>query len=332
MSDWRQVGGGAGAKGGPGRGRDRGRRATTPGEISKAGWWDILMRTKDEIANDHVSMIAAGIAFYGLLALFPAIAAIVSTWGLLADPQQIEGQIAAISSALPGQAADIVKEQAARIASNTGGASLAAIGGLLITIYSASKGMKAVIEALNIIYDEEEGRGFVKLNVVVLGLTLMMVVVMIVALGMVAVVPALLGNLGLGGVAQTLIAWLRWPILCVVILGVLAVIYRYAPSRDEPRWRWVSWGAAIATLLWIVGSIAFSIYVRNFGSYNETYGSLGAVVILLMWFWLSAFIVLLGAELNAEMEHQTAEDTTKGKTMPRGERGAQMADTVGEER
>ncbi len=332
MSDWRQVGGGAGAKGGPGRGRDRGRRATTPGEISKAGWWDILMRTKDEIANDHVSMIAAGIAFYGLLALFPAIAAIVSTWGLLADPQQIEGQIAAISSVLPGQAADIVKEQAARIASNTGGASLAAIGGLLITIYSASKGMKAVIEALNIIYDEEEGRGFVKLNVVVLGLTLMMVVVMIVALGMVAVVPALLGNLGLGGAAQTLIAWLRWPILCVVILGVLAVIYRYAPSRDEPRWRWVSWGAAIATLLWIVGSIAFSIYVRNFGSYNETYGSLGAVVILLMWFWLSAFIVLLGAELNAEMEHQTAEDTTKGKTMPRGERGAQMADTVGEER
>ena len=332
MSDWRQVGGGAGAKGGSGSGGDRGRRATTPGEISKAGWWDILMRTKDEIANDHVSMIAAGIAFYGLLALFPAIAAIVSTWGLLADPQQIEGQIAAISSVLPGQAADIIKEQAARIASNTGGASLAAIGGLLITIYSASKGMKAVIEALNIIYDEEEGRGFVKLNVVVLGLTLMMVVVMIVALGMVAILPALLGNLGLGGIAQTLIAWLRWPVLCVVILGVLAVIYRYAPSRDEPRWRWVSWGAVIATLLWIVGSIAFSIYVRNFGSYNETYGSLGAVVVLLMWFWLSAFIVLLGAEFNAEMEHQTAEDTTKGKTMPCGERGAQMADTVGEER
>ena len=330
MSDWRQVGGGDGAKRGSGRGR--GRRATTPGEIPKAGWWDILMRTKDEITNDHVSMIAAGVAFYGLLALFPAIAAIVSTWGLLADPQQIEGQIAAISSALPGQAADIIKEQASSVASNTGGASLAAIGGLLITIYSASKGMKAVIEGLNIIYDEEEDRGFIKLNIVVLGLTLMMVVVMIVALGMVAVVPALLGNLGLGGIAQTLIAWLRWPILCAVILGVLAVTYRYAPSRDEPRWRWVSWGAVIATLLWIAGSIAFSIYVRNFGSYNETYGSLGAVVILLMWFWLSAFIVLLGAELNAEMEHQTAEDTTKGQAMPRGERGAQMADTVGEER
>ncbi len=308
----------------------RGRRAERPRDIPKAGWRDIARRTWNELGDDHVSMIAAGVAFYILLALFPAIAAVISIWGLVADPAQIEQQIEAISGALPQQAASIIKDQARRLASSAGGAlSLGAIFGLLLTLYSASKGTKALIEGLNIIYDEEEERGFLRLNLVALGLTLGVLIVMIVALGLIAVVPAVLDSLGLGSTAKTLIAWLRWPLLFVIALGILAVFYRYAPSRDEARWRWVSWGSAIATLLWIVGSIAFSLYVRNFGSYNETYGSLGAVIILLTWLWLTAFIVLLGAELNAEMEHQTARDTTAGRPQPMGRRGARMADTVG---
>jgi membrane protein len=309
----------------------RGRRAERPRDIPKAGWRDILVRTKNETSNDHVSMVSAGVAFYGLLAIFPAIAAIISIWGLMFDPQQIEQQIEQISSALPQQAASIIEEQARAVAANAGtGVSIAVIGGLLLTLYSASKGMKALIEGLNIIYDEEEDRSFIKLNLVALALTLGLILVMIVSLGLIMIVPALLGSLGLGSTVQALVTYLRWPILAVVAIVGLAVLYRFAPSRDQPRWQWVSWGAVIATALWIVGSIVFSIYVRNFGSYNETYGSLGAVVILLMWFWLSAFIVLMGAELNSEMEHQTARDTTHGQPQPMGRRGAHAADTIGE--
>jgi membrane protein len=309
----------------------RGRRAERPQDIPKPGWRDVLVRTKNEISDDHVSMIAAGVAFYGLLAIFPAIAALISIWGLMFDPRQIEQQIALVSSALPQQAASIITDQARKIASSAGaGMSIAAIAGILLTLYSAAKGMKALIEGLNIIYDEDEKRGFIRLNLVSLALTLGLIAVMIVSLGLIIVAPALLGSLGLGSTVEALVTYLRWPILFVVAIVGLAVLYRFAPSRNQPRWRWVSWGAAIATALWIIGSIAFSIYVRNFGSYNETYGSLGAVVILLMWFWVSAFIVLLGAELNSQMELQTAEDTTRGRPQPMGRRGAHVADTVGE--
>ena len=311
-------------------GKERGRRAERPREIPKPGWRDILLRTKNEISDDHVSMIAAGVAFYGLLAIFPAIAAIISTWSLAFDPQQIEQQIEQLSSHLP-QAGSIISDQARKIASGAGtGVSLTAIGGVLLTIYSASKGMKALMEGLNIIYDEDEKRGFIKLNLVALGLTLGMIVVLIISLGLIMVAPALVSGLGFGSTIETLVTWLRWPILFVVAIVGLGLLYRFAPSRDQPQWRWVSWGAVLATVLWLVASIAFSIYVQNFGSFNETYGSLGAVVILLTWFWVSAFIVLMGAELNAEMEHQTKHDTTEGRAKPMGERGARVADTVGE--
>jgi membrane protein len=307
----------------------RGQHAERPREIPKAGWRDILLRTKNELSDDHVSMIAAGVAFYGLLAIFPMIAALISIWALIFDPQQIARQIEQISGYLP-EAGSIIKDQATKIASGTGtGVSIAAIGGIILALYSASAGMKALIEGLNIIYDEEEKRGFIRLYLSALGLTLGMIVILIVALALIMAAPTLLSSLGLGPTVQTLVTWLRWPVLFVIAIVSLGVLYRFAPSRDEPRWHWVSWGAAIATVLWLIGSALFSIYVQNFGSYNETYGALGAVVILLMWFWLSAFIVLAGAELNAEMEHQTARDTTRGPARPMGERGAQVADTVG---
>ncbi|HUF55589.1 MAG TPA: YihY/virulence factor BrkB family protein [Thermohalobaculum sp.] len=307
----------------------RGRDAERPREIPKPGWRDVLIRTWNEMGRDHVSMIAAGVGFYGLLALFPAIAAIISLWGLVFDPAAIESQIEQASGALPEQAAAIVEEQARSVAAGAGGVGLAAIGGLLLTLYSATKGVKSLIEGLNIIYDEEESRGFVRVNLVAFGLTLVLIVMMLAALGLIVVLPALLGVVGLGGTAETLIALLRVPLLALVAVLGLAILYRFAPSRASPRWRWISWGAVIATLLWVIGSIAFSVYVRNFGSYNETYGSIGAMIVLLMWFWLSAYIVLMGAELNSEIEHQTERDSTTGAWKPMGERGARAADTVG---
>jgi membrane protein len=314
-----------------GAGAERGRQAERPQDIPKPGWRDIFWRTKAELTQDHVSMVAASIAFYGLLAIFPTIAAMISIWGLVFDPQQITQQIESVSGALPQDAAGILNDQARAVAGGAGaGVSLAAVVGILLALYSASKGMQAMIEGLNIVYDEDEKRGFIKLTLMTLILTIGLIAMMIVALGLIAVLPALLGNLGLGEVFQALLTYARWPLLLVVALVGLAVLYRYAPSREVPQWQWVSPGAVIATVLWLIGSIAFSIYVRNFGSYNETYGSLGAVVILLMWFWLSAFIVLLGAEVNCELERQTERDTTAGRPRPRGERGAYAADTVGE--
>jgi membrane protein len=307
---------------------ERGRQAERPSEIPKAGWRDILVRTWKEIGDDHVSLIAAGVGFYALLALFPAIAALIAIWGLAFDPQQIEQQITAISQFLPEQAGAIITDQARQVAAAGGGLGLAAVIGILLALYSASKGIKALIEGLNIIYDEQEKRGFIKLNLMALVITLGIIVALIVALGVIVVLPIVLELLGLGPIVDALVSIVRWPLLFAFAMLVLAALYRWAPSRAPARWRWVTWGAAIATLIWVLGSIAFSIYVRNFGSYNETYGALGAVIILLMWLWLSAFVVLLGAELNAEMEHQTERDSTTGAPEPRGRRGAQVADEV----
>jgi membrane protein len=308
----------------------RGRQATGPTEIPKAGWRDILLRVKDEISNDHVSISAAGVAFYGLLAIFPAIAALIGIAGLMFDPAGIEGQLEQAAAVLPENAARILQDQARKVAENSGGtASFAAIGGLALALYSASAGMRTLMESMNIAYDEDETRGFVALYATSLALTVVLIIGAVVAMGAVLILPTLFGSLGLGAVFQAVLNYGRWPVLALLMILGLAVIYRYGPSREDARWRWITPGAVIATVLWVIASIAFSIYVRNFGSYNETYGSLGGVIILLMWFWLSAFIVLLGAELNAEMEHQTEHDTTTGGRQPMGDRGAAMADSIG---
>jgi membrane protein len=310
---------------------DAGRAADRPGQIPSGGWRDIAFRVKNEISSDNLSMIAAGVAFYGLLAIFPAIAAAVSIYGLVADPQTVQQQISQLSGILPQDAQGIINDQLSRVSGSAAGAlGIGAIAGLLLTLWSANKGTKALIEALNIVYDEQDERGFIKLNLISLALTVGLLVFVIFVLALVAALPALVGNLGLPETLTTWARWLRWPILALVFVIALAVLYRFAPDRDQPKWRWVSWGAVAATVLWIAGSILFSWYVSNFGSYNETYGSVGAVIILMMWFWLSAFIVLLGAEVNAEIEHQTERDTTRGEPRSMGERRAHVADTVGE--
>ena len=315
------------------RSDDRGRAAESPREIPRAGWKDIALRVKDEMSNDNLSMIAAGVAFYILLAIFPAIAALVSIYGLFADSATVQQHVQMLGQFIPQEAMAIIEEQMQRVAGSAKGALGFGVAiGILAAIWSAAKGMKALIEALNIVYDERETRGFIKLNLIALGLTLGLILFIIVTLGAIVVLPALFGNLGLGNLVQDLIAILRWPALAIALMIVLAILYRFAPDRDKPRWQWVSWGAVAATVLWIIGSIAFSWYVQNFGSYNKTYGSVGAVVILMMWFWISAYVILLGAETNAEMEHQTEKDTTSGRGEPLGRRGAYVADTVGESR
>lgn len=271
-----------------------------------AQWWRILKRTYEGISESHVSLTAAGVAFYGLLAVFPAIAAVVSLWGLLADPQHLEGEIAGVSTVLPAEARSIIVGQAQSIASNAGsGITFATIFGILFTIFSTSKGVKALMEGLNVIHGERETRGFVRLNAVSLALTFGAVAMAVIAFAAVVVVPAVVAALGLDRLPGVDLALLRWPLLALVTLVGLAVLYGIAPSGRRPV-VWLSWGTVVATVLWLAASGLFSLYVGSFGTYNETYGALGGVIILLMWLWISAFVVLLGAILDAEIARERA--------------------------
>ncbi len=305
--------------------RDRGRAADKPQQIPAKGWKDIAVRVKDSLRDDQVSLLAAGVAFFTLMALAPALAAVVSIYGLVTTPAEASEQIADFTTALPAQARPLVADQLKTVAAGKpSGLGLALVVSVLLSLWTASAGMKQLIEAVNVAYDESETRKFFRLRGLALLLTLGMIVLFVVVLGLLAVVPAVLSGAG-----QTVANILRWPLLAALMAGALAVLYRFAPDRDQPKFRWVTWGAGIATLLWVIGSVLFTIYVSNFGKYNETYGSLGAVVVLLLWLYLSAFIVLLGAEINAEMELQTAKDTTTGPERPMGRRDAYAADKVG---
>jgi membrane protein len=308
----------------------RGRAATTPSEIPARGWKDVLVRVYHEVSDDRVVAIAAGVTFYVLLAIFPAVAALVSLYGLFADPQTIAEHLNDASSFLPGGAVEIIGEQINRVAAQ-GEATLGAalIIGLAISLWSANGGIKALIDALNIVYDETEKRSFFKLNALSLTFTIAFVGFLLVALGAMVILPVVIDYLGLARIAETAMKILRWPILFVPVALGIACLYRYGPSRDKPKWRWVTWGSAFAALVWIAASMLFAWYAENFGSYNKTYGSLGAAIGLMTWIWLSTIVILMGAELDAEMEHQTARDTTAGPERPLGARGATVADNVG---
>ena len=307
-----------------------GRQALTPLEIPASGWRDIAWRVYAEIQSDRLLAVAAGVVFYGLLALFPAIAALVSFYALFADAATIGKHLAFAAALMPGDAYGIVEEQIARIAQGGGGGlSSAFIVGLLLAIWSANAGIKAMIDALNVIYGETEKRSFIWLNLLSLVLTLGALSVLLLAIGVVIVLPLAFAWLGVSGAGEWALAMLRWPAIIIVLTIALAVLYRFGPDRREAQWKWLSVGAVVATLLWLAGSALFSWYLSNFADYNATYGSLGAGIGLMMWLWLTSIAVLLGAEINAEIEHQTARDTTVGRTKPLGARGAAMADTVG---
>jgi membrane protein len=307
-----------------------GRRAAWPSEIPKRGWWDILMRVKEDIARNNLSLIAAGAAFYGFLAIPSAIAALIALYGLAFDPADVQRQVQSMQGLLPGDVVTLLSDQL-RALTERPAASLGVglLVSVLIALWSARSATSSMITVLNIAYKEPEKRGFIRLNAISFGLTFGTVIFAVIALAMIALLPAVIDLLPLGSLGKTIASVMRWPILIALVMATLAAIYRFAPSRDEPKWRWVSWGAAIATLLWIVGSALFSVYVAKFASYDKSYGSLGAVVVLLMWLYLSAFAVLLGAELNAEIEHQTARDSTTGRPRPMGQRGATVADSIG---
>ena len=309
----------------------RGRSADSPTEIPPKGWKDIAFRVKDEVAADRVGLIAAGVAFYGLLALFPAITALIAISGMLVEPSQVVAQLEDLKGLMPEEVIAIVTDQATAVAgSREGGLGLAAVLGVLIALWSASKGMASLIEGVNVAYDEEEKRGFVKLKLVTLGLTFFLMMGLLGALIATLVLPIVLALFELGPMFEILMTAVLWVgLFCLTVFG-LSVLYRYAPSRDAPEWQWASPGALIACLVWVIASAGFAFYVGNFGSYNESFGSLAGVIVLLMWFWISAFIILLGAEVNAEMEAQTREDTTTGPDEPMGQRGAVKADTLGE--
>jgi membrane protein len=310
--------------------RGRGRHADTPTEIPAKGWKDILWRTYEEFNKDRVMSVAAGVTYYALLAVFPAIAALVSIYGLFADPVTIQDHLNTLSGIMPGGALDIIREQVTRIASQGGGTlGLSFVIGLVISLWSANAGMKAVFDALNIVYDEDEKRSFIKLNLMSLTFTLGAIVFLLTAVGGIIVLPILLNFIGLGSRAEWLLSIARWPVLLACVVLGLALLYRFGPSRDKAEWKWVTPGGVVAAVLWLAVSMLFSWYVSNFGSYNETYGSLGAVIGFMTWIWISSIVVLVGAEVNAEMEHQTSKDTTEGAHQPLGTRGAQMADTVG---
>ncbi len=309
---------------------ERGRDADRPGDIPTQGWKDVLVRVKDQLKADQVPLLSAGVAFYVLLALFPAIAALVSVYGLVADPAQVQQQVANVTDALPQSAQQLVVDQLQSVVSGAGqGVGITLVLGLLASLWAASSGMKHLVEAVNAAYDEPETRGFLKLRGLALALTVGGIVFGVVAIGLIAVLPVALRGLSLGGTGQLVARIVAFVLLAGGFGTALAVLYHYAPDRDRPRWRWVSWGAVIATVVWIVASVAFSFYVSNFGSYGETYGSIGAVVVLMLWLAITAFAVILGAEIDSEMEAQTARDSTVGAAEPMGERGARKADRLG---
>jgi membrane protein len=308
---------------------DRGRQAAAPAHIPMRGWRDVLVRVWREMDEDNLSIVAAGVAFYALFAIFPAISALVTLYGLITDPHEVERQLTPLQSMVPADAYNILHDQTLAVVKESNTAlSFGLAFGLALAIWSATKGTKALLNALNIAYEQPEQRGFLRLNLTAIGFTLAGVLFTIIALVMIAAVPAAVAILGEGGVWETVLLVARWVVMAALLIGALAFLYRFGPSRAPAKLVWISPGAVAATVMWLAGSALFSLYVTNFADYHETFGSLGAVAVLLMWFYISAYVVCIGAELNAELEHQTERDSTTGAERPLGQRGAYVADHV----
>jgi membrane protein len=298
--------------------------------VPAAGWWDIVVRTVKEAKADGVPLLAAGVAFYGLLALAPALSALAGVYGLVADPADAARHVRDLLAAAPTEVRELVYEQLRSATDRSdGSAVLLVVVGTVLALWSASSAVRHVIGAINRAYDEDETRGFVKVRGLALLLTVAAIVFLAVSVGVIALLPAALADTALGDATRITIGILRWPALAVAMVVALAVLYRVAPDRDDARWSWVGLGSVVATVLWLVASGLFSLYAASFGDYETTYGTLGAVVVVMLWLFITAYAVVLGAELNAEAERQTRRDTTTGRDQPLGQRGAEAADTVG---
>jgi membrane protein len=305
-----------------------GTHAQRPREIPARGWWQVVRRGWRDSKDDNMPLMAAGVAFWLFLSLFPSVIALITVYGLVTDPQEAARQVEQVASALPESARATLTDQVESVTgAQSGTLTFSLVASLLAALWTASTGTMNLIKATNIAYDEDEQRGFLKLRAIALVTTLVVIVFVAVSIALVVVAPVVLEQVGLGVVATVASQVLRWAALVLLVGLGLALLYRYAPNRDAPMVRWVSVGATVATVIWIAASVGFSYYVSNFGSYNETYGALAGVIVLLLWLYLTSFIVLLGAEINAETEHQTGRDTTKGPERPMGERHAHVADT-----
>lgn len=313
-----------------GQERGRGREAWRPDQIQPAGWRDIWWRVSGRIGRELVPLVAAGVAFFGMLALFPAIAMLVSLAGLFFDPELVIDQLDALDGLAPAEPLGVVRNQAVELVSQAPGqATATAVISLALSLFWASRGIDNLVSGINMAHAEDESRNIIMRNLVSLGLTAVLTTMALAALALAVAAPPAAEALGLAGWTGTLISVGRWLVLGLLSMAALGLLYRYAPARRPPRWSWVTPGAVIATALWLGSSVLFALFVRNFGSYQPTYGALAGVVILLLYIWMTAFVVLLGALLNAEMEHQSRRDTTRGRVRPMGERNAEMADTLG---
>ncbi len=305
----------------PGAGADK------PTEIPAKGWWQVVRRGLKEFSADQMPLMAAGVAFYAFLSLVPTLIAATLVYGLVTSPEQVQSQVRELSSILPQDAANLVGGQMTDLASakNTG-LGLGLLISLALALWSASGGTGNLIAAVNTAYDEKETRNFIKKRALALALTVGAIIVFVLTASLVAVFPAVANALGITGIARVGLEALRWVVLLAVLAIALAVLYRLAPDRDDPKMKWTSVGAVVAIVVWVLASVVFSLYVNNFGSYGKTYGALAGIVILLTWLWLSVVAILLGAEINAELEKQTVKDTTTGPDKPLGDRSAVKAD------
>jgi membrane protein len=305
-----------------------GGRAERPTDIPRHGWKQVARRGWKEAKADQVPLLAAGVAFYAFLAIFPALIAVVTIYGLFADPSTLANQLNSLTTALPEEARKVITDQATALSARRQTLGIGLALSVVIALWSASAGMNSLLTAINVAYDEEEKRGFVKKRLMSLGLTVGAIVFMVIILGLVAVLPALLKAVFGTGALRWVLQILGWLVMVVLVAAALAIIYRLGPDRDAPRMTWLSVGAVLATLIWLAASIGFSIYTSTFGNYAKTYGVFAGIVVLLFWLWLTMYAILLGAEINAEAEQQTIADTTKGPEEPLGERGAVKADSI----
>ncbi len=306
-----------------------GAEAEKPQEVPPRGWWQIVRRAWKEASRDQVPLLAAGVAFFGFLSLFPGIVAAVLAYGFFADPASVRSRAEDLADLVPDTARELVLQQVGSLASaQSQSLGIGLIIALAAAIWSASGGVGNLLSAVNAAYDEEETRGFVKRKGLALLMTVGVIVFILVMLALVAVVPAVLNSLSPPLVIRILLEVARWVVLVLLVSFAMAVLYRVAPAREAPKLKWVSVGSVVATILWILGSVGFSVYVSTFGNYAKTYGSLAGVAVLLLWLWISSYAVLLGAEINAESEQQTVRDTTTGPEKPLGERGAVAADST----
>lgn len=311
----------------------RGRNAQKPWQVPWRGWQDVLWRMYREIEDDRVFDMAAAVAFFGMLALFPTLLATVSLYSLLADADDVVRQVNALSSVLPPSARTVILGQLNEIGNESStGLRLGVALSIAVALFSASGGVAALMRGVNNAYDETETRGWIRFRLLAFLFTVGFAVFVIVSVASITLLPTVLSFAGVEASVQGLLKGARWPALAAATMVGLGVLYRYAPNRTPAKWQWVTPGAVLATLIWTLSSVAFSVYAENYGSFNKTYGTLAGFVVLGFWMFLSSLAILLGAELNAELEHQTKLDSTIGPPRPLGERGACMADTVGDSR